>query len=323
MFDVIISSRTRESDRIISLTLTAPDGGELPAFSAGAHIDVVTPGGPTRQYSLCNNPEERHRYCIAIQLETGSRGGSVALHQKALPGTHLSISNPRNLFPLETSASHSLLIAGGIGITPILSMAHCLNGTGRSFELHYCGRQLSNMAYLKDLQHSHYASRVHIHCDEEGSHQPLNITSLLQRTPNDTHIYVCGPSGFMDYILESAANAGWPANQLHREHFSASSGATLLSEPQHPDTSFDLIVASTGRIIHVETGTTAANALIQAGIDVPLSCEQGICGSCLTTVLEGIPDHRDRFLTPDEQTANNCFTPCCSRAKTRQLTIDW
>ena len=319
MFDVIVSKRTQESERIISLELTAPNGGELPEFSAGAHIDVVTPNGPVRQYSLCNSPAERHRYCIAVQLEADSRGGSTAIHQAAVEGSTLQINAPRNLFPLDSNAQHSLLVAGGIGVTPIRSMAASLHGEGKSFELHYCGRQLANMAYLNDLQQSEYGDQVHIHCDESESAQRLDITTLLQQTDPTTHIYVCGPAGFMDYILDGAAQAGWPAQQLHREYFSASSPS---DDDEQGNRAFDLLLSSSNQVIRVAADTSAAGALLAAGIDVPLSCEQGICGSCLTTVLEGIPEHRDSFLTPDEQAANNCFTPCCSRAHSRQLTID-
>ncbi|WP_397459196.1 2Fe-2S iron-sulfur cluster-binding protein [Pseudomonas asplenii] len=312
MLAVQIRSINREARDVVSVELVATDGSDLPQFEPGSHIDVHLPNGLIRQYSLCNAPHERNRYLVGVLLDPKSRGGSRAVHE-LLEGSEITIGEPRNLFPLLESKGRSLLFAGGIGITPILCMAESLHNTGASFELHYCSRSRDQAAFVSRIQDSAFASNSSFHFDDEKS---ADIPSLLSSPSPDDHVYVCGPSGFMDFVLKTAEAQGWANDQLHREYFSV--------EPKSDvdNGSFEVQIASTGQVITVGAESTVAEALIAAGVEVQMSCEQGICGTCVTPILEGIPEHRDMYLTELEQQANNVFTPCCSRAKTARLVLD-
>ncbi|RMM30875.1 Vanillate monooxygenase, oxidoreductase subunit [Pseudomonas coronafaciens pv. oryzae] len=315
MIDVTVSSRNDEALDICSFELVRTDGQPLPPFTAGAHIDVYLPDGLIRQYSLCNAPNERHRYLIGVLNDPASRGGSRSLHQQIQAGAQLRISEPRNLFPLAENSRRSLLFGGGIGITPILCMAEQLDLDGADFELHYCVRSAERGAFIERLKQSRFADRVTLHLDEQPG-TALNAAQVLAAPKPDCHLYVCGPGGFMQHILDSARSAGWSEDNLHREYFSAEPVDTSN------DDSFSIEIASTGQVIAIPANKTVAQVLESHGIDIPLSCEQGVCGTCLTRVLKGIPDHRDLFLTEDEQALNDQFTPCCSRSRTPLLVID-
>lgn len=312
MLAVQIKSISREARDVVSLEFVAADGSELPQFEAGSHIDVHLPNGLIRQYSLCNAPHERDRYLVGVLLDPNSRGGSKAVHE-LLEGSAINIGEPRNLFPLVESKGRSLLFAGGIGITPILCMAESLQKSGANFELHYCSRSREQAAFVGRIQDSSFASNANFHWDDEKS---ADIPALLSSPKTDDHLYVCGPSGFMDFVLKTAEAQGWAKDQLHREYFSV--------EPKSDaeNGSFEVQIASTGQVVTVGSDISVADALIAVGIDIPLSCEQGICGTCVTRILDGVPEHRDMYLTEDEQQANNVFTPCCSRAKTVRLVLD-
>ena len=315
-FTVRVARKVVEADDICSFELVDIGGASLPGFSAGAHIDVHVPGGLTRQYSLCNDSAETHRYQIAVLNDSASRGGSRAMHSEVTEGAVLEISPPKNHFPLASGASKSLLLAGGIGVTPILCMAERLAMAGADFEMHYSTRSRSRTAFYDRISASAFASKVHFHFDDGAAAQTLNISALLAAAPGDRHLYVCGPKGFMDAVLAAARANAWPESQLHYEFFSAE---VSLSDS---DTGFDIKLASSGRIIPVAKDQTVTQALSAAGVEVQTSCEQGVCGTCLTRVLEGIPDHKDMYMTPEEQAANDQFTPCCSRAKTKVLVLD-
>ncbi|MFK7831166.1 MAG: 2Fe-2S iron-sulfur cluster-binding protein [Congregibacter sp.] len=311
-----VASRTQEAQDIVSLELVSPTGKPLPAFTAGAHIDVHVPGGPVRQYSLCNDPSDTHRYVLGILDDPASRGGSSAIHAQVHEGDLLTISEPRNNFPLVESAQHSLLLAGGIGVTPILCMARRLSNLGRPFEMHYCTRSRAATAFEAHIADSHFAASVQHHFDDGAEDQLLNIPQLLASPKDGVHLYVCGPGGFMDAVLAASREAGWPESQLHYEFFTADVGA------KDGDRGFDLVLAKTGATVTVGADETAISALAAAGIEVPVSCEQGVCGTCLTKVLQGEPEHRDLYLTPDEQAANDQFLPCCSRSQTPILVVE-
>lgn len=313
MIEVVVAKKQLEAEGICSFELAREDGQPLPAFSAGAHIDVHLNGGLTRQYSLCNSASETHRYQIAVLKEPTSRGGSQQMHEMVQEGQCLSISAPRNLFELDSSAEHSLLFAGGIGITPILCMAERLSHLGASFTLHYSVRSRDRAAFLTRLQSSPFADRVHVHFDDE---EPLNALAVLANPAAGTHLYVCGPGGYMEYVLSSGRAEGWPDELLHREYFSAG------AEVSAPGEAFEIEIASSGEVMRVAAGQTIIDVLYDAGIDVPVSCEQGVCGTCVTRVLDGIPEHRDSFLTQAQRAANDQFTPCCSRAKSSRLILD-
>ena len=313
---VRVAVRQEEALDICSLELVPIDGGSLPAFSAGAHIDVHLPGGLVRQYSLCNPPGETHRYRIAVLRDAASRGGSSTVHDQLQIGTGLDIGVPRNLFELDASAPHHLLLAGGIGITPLLAMAEALAAQGRPFSLHHATRSRERTPFVAQLKTSSYADRVYHHFDDGPAMQKLDIAATLSAAPASSHLYVCGPTGFMEAVLAEARAQGWDEARLHREYFAAAPTGTA------GDGGFELEIASSGRVIPVAKDQTALAAMLAAGLDIPMSCEQGVCGTCLTGVKSGVPDHRDQYLTPEERAANNQFLPCCSRASGPRLLLD-
>jgi vanillate O-demethylase ferredoxin subunit len=312
---VRVARTWREAEGICGFELVALDGAALPAFSAGAHIDVYLPGGLTRQYSLCNDPQETNRYCLGVLRDPASRGGSEAMHALA-EGSELDISAPKNHFPLAADAQRSLLLAGGIGITPILAMAQQLAASRAPFDMHYCTRSQERTAFVERIRSSAFARDVHFHFDDGGGAQQLSLPDLLAEPQPGVHLYVCGPKGFMDAVLGTARASGWPEDQLHYEFFSAQ----VVHSAN--DASFDVRLASSGKVIHIAADQTVIQALALAGVEVPYSCEQGVCGTCLTRVIEGVPDHKDLYLTPEEQAANDQFTPCCSRSKSAVLVLD-
>ena len=313
---VRVARKAVEALDIVTLELVAVDGQALPAFSAGSHVDVQLPNGITRQYSLCNDPQETHRYQIGVLRDAASRGGSQAVHELVKEGDVLTISAPRNHFSLAHEAKKHLLLAGGIGVTPILCMAERLANTGADFAMHYATRAPERTAFRQRIAASAFASRVQFHYDNGDAAQKLDLQKLLGQPQAGTHLYVCGPKGFMDAVLATARNSGWPEAQIHYEFF----GAEVAKSDS--DASFEIKLASSGRIVMVPKDQTVVQALAAAGVDVMISCEQGVCGTCLTRVIEGVPDHKDSYLTPEEQAANDQFTPCCSRSKTPQLVLD-
>jgi vanillate O-demethylase ferredoxin subunit len=316
MIAVRVVSKTAEADGICSFELQAVDGRPLPAFSAGSHVDVQLPGGMLRQYSLCNDPQETHRYLIAVLKDAASRGGSAAMHEHVHEGDLLQISAPRNHFALAHEAASHLLLAGGIGVTPILCMAERLAVAGADFEMHYATRSPARTAFAGRIARSAWAARVQLHHDDGPSAQRLDLDALLATPVAGRHVYVCGPQGFMDAVLGRARAAGWPEAQLHYEFFGAAPTAKA------DDGSFSVRLASSGRVIAVAADQSVTDALSAAGVVVATSCEQGVCGTCLTRVLSGTPDHRDLYLTPEEQAVGDQFTPCCSRSKTAELVLD-
>jgi vanillate O-demethylase ferredoxin subunit len=316
MIEVAVTHKEQETDDILRFELARPDNQPLPAFDPGAHIDVHLPGNLIRQYSLCNHPAESQRYWIAVLKDPASRGGSIAMHEQVGVGDRLQISEPRNRFPLAEIAERSLLLAGGIGITPILCMAQALSSAGEAFSMHYCARSKSKMAFMQQIKDSAFAQQVQFHFDDDEPAQHFDVDSVLSNPTPGTHLYVCGPAGFLDYVLNSAASHGWPSEQLHREYFSAAPVA------HSEDGSFEVEIKSTGEVIPIPAGRSALHVLEDAGIDIPVSCEEGICGTCVTRVLEGTPDHRDRFMTDEEHALNDRFAPCCSRAKSGRLVLD-
>ena len=316
MIEVSVVARNNQAQDICSFELARIDGAPLPAFEAGAHIDVHLPGGLIRQYSLCNHPDENHRYLIGVLKDPASRGGSQAMHEQIQVGQTLSISEPRNLFPLSENAQRSLLFAGGIGITPILCMAERLHQLDAEFELHYCARSIERAAFIERLRAAPFAERVHLHFDDGDAEQRLDAAALLADPDAGTHLYVCGPGGFMAHVLDTAKAQGWPDERAHREYF------TAAPSNHDNDGSFAVQINSSGRIIQIPADKSVAEALEASGIEIQLSCEQGICGTCLTGVLAGEPEHRDLYLTEHEQARNDQFTPCCSRAKSPLLVLD-
>lgn len=313
---VRVGRKSTEAVGICTFELVDAAGKALPPFSAGSHIDVRLPNGITRQYSLCNDSSESHRYLIGVLKDPGSRGGSKAMHDLVHEGDLLEISAPRNHFGLAHHATRSLLLAGGIGITPILCMAERLAIAGSDFEMHYAARSRDRMAFHDRIRSSSFARRATLHFDDGPPEQMLDLQALLRQPRDGVHVYVCGPKGFMDAVLGTARAHHWPEQQLHYEFFTAE------AVKSDSDRGFEIKLASSGRVVVVPKDRTVSDMLREAGVEIPTSCEQGICGTCLTRVLEGEPDHKDLYLSPAEQASNDQFTPCCSRSKSPCLVLD-
>ena len=313
--NVRIASKQLAADDIYLFGLETPDGDELPTFSAGSHIDVEVKPGLVRQYSLCNHPEERDRYEIAVLLDPDTRGGSAGIHESWAEGDTVRISEPRNHFALVGDAKKSILLAGGIGVTPILCMAERLAHADEPFEMHYCTRNQARTAFYDRIRNSPLSDRVNFYFDDAPEAERFDPSRVLASPEEGVHLYVCGPAGFIDWIYAAAEEHGWPAAQLHREYF---------APPDDPDAdagdfAFDVKIASTGQTITIPADKSVAATLEEHGIEIAVSCEQGVCGTCITHILEGEPDHRDMILSDAD---TDQFTPCCSRARTRLLVLD-
>jgi vanillate O-demethylase ferredoxin subunit len=306
-----------EATDIMSFELADPEGADLPPFTAGSHVDVEVRPGLVRQYSLCNNPQRRDRYQIAVLRETQSRGGSAAMAEEIRQGMLVRVSEPRNHFALDPTARRSVLIAGGIGVTPILCMAERLHDTGQAFALHYACRSPDRAAFRQRLIASPFSDRVHFHFDDGAEEQRLDFERVLAGPNPQTHLYVCGPPGLIEVVLAQAKALGWGDGQVHREFFAHAPAEASLS-----DGAFRIELSSSGRVFEVPEDRSITQVLSEHGVDIPVSCEQGVCGTCLTRVLQGQPDHRDFLLTPEEQARNDIMTLCCSRAKSPLLVLD-
>ncbi|WP_374620146.1 2Fe-2S iron-sulfur cluster-binding protein [Pandoraea sp.] len=311
---VRLASKRDVATDICEFEWVSIDGSPLPPFTAGAHIDVHVSDVLVRQYSLCNAPSETHRYCVGVLRDPASRGGSVGMHALAV-GAMLEISAPRNHFPLAEHAEHSILLAGGIGVTPILCMAEALSASDASFEVHYCTREPARMGFRERFARDDLAAKTHLYFDNEGGRADLD--AILAQPCGGKHLYVCGPAGFIDAVVSRAAAARWPEGNVHREYFAAP-GQTDADD----DKPFQVKLLSSGRVIDVKAGETLVAALAAQGVDVQTSCEQGVCGTCLTRVVDGTPDHRDVYLTDEERAANDQMLPCCSRSKSAMLVLD-
>ncbi len=315
--EVVVACRVEEAVDIASFELVSLDGAPLPIPSRqGAHIDVEMGQGLVRQYSLCNDPAESHRYLIAVLNDPASRGGSRTMHERVKHGSRLRISRPKNHFALARDARRSVLMAGGIGITPLLAMADRLAATGAEFELHYCARTRDRTTFRDRLERSAFAAGVRFHYDDGADDQKLDIGQFLDSQREGTHLYVCGPQGFISAVLTRARDAHWPEPQLHHEFFGAR--ATVDDGRTH----FEVLLASSGRVVLVPPGQSVVQALAEVGVEIPTSCEQGVCGTCVTRVLQGTPDHKDFYFTPQEHAKNDQFAPCCSRSKSPRLVLD-
>ena len=315
MIAVRVARKALEAEDICSFELV-PERGRLPPFTAGSHIDVHIPGGLIRQYSLCSKPFDLDFYQIAVLRDPASRGGSIAMHASVHQGDLIQISEPRNHFPLETTTDRPLLLAGGIGVTPILCMAERLAYVGAEFEMHYWTRSSTRTAFMKRLQSGALASNVQFHFDDGPPAQKLTLDEVFAETTAGRRAYICGPGGFLEAALNAARRARWDESQIHFESFKS---APVIDPGSG---AFEVQIASSGAVYVVPPDKTVAQVLAENSVLVPLSCEQGVCGTCLTRVLSGVPDHRDLVLTPHEQARNDQFTPCCSRSLSPRLVLD-
>ncbi|CAO98385.1 PDR/VanB family oxidoreductase [Erwinia tasmaniensis] len=315
--EVVVDALARQGNNNLSLTLVSADGSTLPAWQAGAHIDLHLAAGLIRQYSLTGDPQQRDSWLLCVKREEASRGGSRLVHEKLRPGQRLTASLPRSLFALRP-ARHTVLIAGGIGITPLLAMAEQLDASGQSFELHYYVRQRGDIAFRHRWQQGFRHGSVKLWCGCEG-HSPRRALPPALQHPDGQRLYLCGPQGLMAHVQQQALHHGWSPEQVHSEAFAA---VTAL-DGQDAGEGFTLILQASGRSFYVPPEKTIAVVLLENDIAIPLSCEMGICGACLTPVVSGLADHRDTVQSVAEKTCTSQqIALCCSRSRTSQLVID-
>jgi len=304
-----------EAKGILRYVLVDPDGESLEQFDAGAHIDVFLGNDLMRQYSLCSDPMDNFHYQIAVLLDEKGRGGSKTLHEKSRAGETITISLPSNHFPLAMGASRHLLLAGGIGVTPMIAMIHELETRGEVYEMHFCTRSPETTAFKKLLAPRIEKGHVHVHHDNGDPSQGLDIVGLLCEQPSGSHLYFCGPGGFMDAV--KSASAHWDDGTVHFEYFSAPSDNNT---DKTANTAFLVKIKDTGEVFEVPADKSIANVLRDSGIPIDTQCENGYCGTCLTRYVEGEPDHRDVVLDDDDR--EQFMLICCSRAKSPMMVLD-
>jgi vanillate O-demethylase ferredoxin subunit len=295
------------------IVLQDPDGWELPPFEAGAHLDICLTQGGVRQFSLSGDPAARERYEIAVQASREGRGGSAWLHDRVAAGDTLYASLPRNHFRLDPAYRRFILIAGGIGITPLRSMTFELERSGTPYELWYCARQEAAAAYVEDLRARIPRGRLHLVFDEGAPGRQLDAAALLGDVQADTAVYCCGPASFMDAVRQATRH--WPEAAVRFEAFSPPQAADVI-----PTREFDVRLARTGLTIPVRRGQSVLQALREHNIDVQSSCEAGVCRSCKTSFLEGSPVHRDLVLNAEERRSSMLI--CVSGCSSERLVLD-
>ncbi|MEB8338319.1 PDR/VanB family oxidoreductase [Streptomyces endophyticus] len=307
--DTVVTAARLEAEGVISLTLAARDGGRLPSWEAGAHIDVRLPSGTVRQYSLCGDPGAAD-YTVAVLREANGRGGSAEIHDTALVGRTLPIRGPRNHFPLH-AAEHYVFLAGGIGITPVLALAREAASRGASWELHYGGRSATSMALTREVRA--LGGDIHL---VEGA--PLDLAGIVSGTPAGTAVYACGPAGLLGAVREVCGDTG---PTLYTEQFTADPNARPVSE-ETASQAFEVELARTGTTVTVEPGTSILDAVRTVNPDVLSSCEEGFCGTCETKVLAGQPVHADTILNEREREAGTSMMICVGSCASRRLVLD-
>jgi ferredoxin-NADP reductase len=306
---LLVTDKSLAAEGVVALTLPHPSGGRLPDWTPGAHIDLVLADGITRQYSLCGDRWDTSRYRVAVLCEPEGRGGSAFVHDRLRPGDLVQTGGPRNNFPLVPAEKY-LFIAGGIGITPLLPMigqAHLLDA---DWTLLCAGRSRASMAFLGEL--AGYGDRVHVTARDEGSR--LNLAAWLGVPRPDVKVYCCGPSRLLDALADLCA--AWPRYSVHSERF------VPRDVPAARDTAFEVELRRSGTAVIVRPGVSVLEAARRAGAGVLSSCQRGVCGTCVTAVLEGLPDHRDSLLDDDERARGDCMLICVSRSATSRLVLD-
>lgn len=291
-------------------TFKRPDGGVLPGVTPGAHISLMLPNGIERQYSLINYGPAPSEYVVGVKLDPRSRGGSLYMHNQFRVGAVIPIQPPRNNFPLVEDAEHIVFFAGGIGVTPIYCMVRRLLELGRSWELYYSARSRADAAFLKELEP---LSQVHLHFDEEHGGKVMPLPEIVAKVAKNAHLYCCGPAPMLAAFEKACADR--PSTHIHVEYFTpkfeAAAGGGYIVE-----------LARSKKELLVPAGKSILQVVREAGIDVPFSCEEGICGACETRVISGIPDHRDSILSESERKQNATMMICCSGSKSPRLVLD-
>ncbi|CAO5254086.1 PDR/VanB family oxidoreductase [Frankia sp. AgKG'84/4] len=305
-----VHRRWAGADGVVLLDLRDPAGAELPRWSPGAHVDLMLPGGLTRQYSLCGEPAQRHAWRLGVLREPAGRGGSAYVHDHLPQGATVEVRGPRNHFALVPAARY-LFLAGGIGITPILAMTSAAARAGADWELHYGGRSRASMAFLDELGAA--GDRISLYPQDEVG--LIDLDRLLATPRPDTAVYCCGPEPLLAAVERRCA--GWPPGSLHVERFTPRDVG-----PPVRTGSFEVTLAASGRTLTVPPDRSILDVVEAAGVSVLSSCQEGTCGTCETAVLAGEVDHRDSLLTPDERAANDTIFLCVSRAACPRLVLD-
>ena len=313
LYNVVVKNRHVEGENVAVMEFESTTSTTLPNVEAGAHIDVHLPNGMVRQYSLCQNPNQQGIFRLGILRDPESRGGSISAFDDLQDGMQLQVSAPKNLFPLQ-QAKHSVLIGGGIGITPLITMAYQLAQQGASFELHYCGASPECCAFVDEIQQGELAPFTQFHFKSEGASHRNFFEIAIKDIDAASHIYTCGPNGFMDWVINLAQTQNFPEQQIHKEYFQI--------EVETGGDAFEVVAQQSGKIIMVNAEETILQALAREGIDIEMSCEQGVCGTCMCDVIEGEPDHRDVYFTDEEKASNEQILVCCSRSKSARLVLD-
>ncbi|MDN5744674.1 MAG: PDR/VanB family oxidoreductase [Nocardioidaceae bacterium] len=313
LIDVRVSEIIDETEHVKSLRLERADGQPLGVYEAGAHVDVVGPTAITRQYSLCSKPEDPNAYVVAVKREENSRGGSQALHELQV-GDVIQISRPRNLLQIAPGAERHVLMAAGIGITPMLSIARYLDLHGQDFDLHYFARSGEEAAFLGLLQEK-CPQKLHTHLGVPADEHEGLLREAVTGMPEAAHLYMCGPAPFMDAVTQVALEH-LPQERIHQENFRPAEQARTEG-----DTAFD--VELEGETFRIPADRTIVEVLNEAGADIDTSCEEGVCGTCIMEVLEGSPDHRDSVLTASEKESGELITVCVSRCTSPLLRLDY
>ncbi|WP_285320870.1 PDR/VanB family oxidoreductase [Pseudarthrobacter sp. lyk4-40-TYG-27] len=314
MFKVRVAEVLEETSNIKSFRLKRADGAPFDPYPAGAHIDIVGPTDVVRQYSLCSPPYELDDYVIAVKLEPASRGGSQALHEVAV-GQELEISAPRNLMAVAEGADRHILVAAGIGVTPMISMAYHLHRANQEFELHYFARSRDEAAFVDLLEtKSGFGERVKFHFGLQRDDQPTVLAAAFAALTHRSHVYTCGPEGFMDRVKDTAASV-IPEENVHIEHFQAGEPVDTSA-----DTPFEIEFED--EIYEVPVGRSIVQVLEENGVEVDTTCQEGICGTCIMGVLKGEPDHRDQCMSASEKKANDQIAACVSRSKSPRLVLE-
>lgn len=308
-----IHAITYAAEGVLLFDLRDPHGAQLAPFTPGAHVDLRLPGGVVRSYSLVGDARQRDRYLIGVKRDASSRGGSAWLHASARAGDILEVGAPRNNFALDEAAPHSVLIAGGIGITPLWSMVRRLEQLQRPWSLHYRSRNRAQAPFLSELQGEHTHGRVHLSFSDEGAPR-LDLRAIVREAPVGAHFYACGPSAMLETFR--AACDGIEPQRVHLEHFAPP------EEAARPQEGFTVRLGRGGPCLEVPPGTTILQTLEAHGVAVTSSCREGLCGACETRVLEGTPDHRDFVLSPAQRAEGRTMMVCCSRSLTPGLTLD-
>ncbi|MBD9438159.1 PDR/VanB family oxidoreductase [Pseudomonas sp. PDM04] len=314
MMKVKIERIVDEALDIRSFRLVRSDGQPLDTYEPGAHVDLTGPTGVTRQYSLCSPPQDRRAYLVAVKKEAQSRGGSAALHE-VQEGTELEMGAPRNLFRLDPEAGEHVLCAAGIGVTPLLSMAYRLAETGQPWRLHYFARSPQYAAFSALLAET-FAGHVQFHYGVEPGDMDAVLSDCLARAGSAAHVYTCGPAPFMNKVVEVASRCRGD-EAIHLEHFQADPEANA-----GPSGGFEVELASSGVVLQVPANTALVDVLQAHGCDIDTECREGICGTCIVDVLDGVPEHRDNCLSTREKAANKQICACVSRAVSARLVLD-